>query len=254
MIRPLLFPLILIWRVYYFAVFIVLFLLLFPVFFVVLLNEKTFYIAFALKRFVAISSRILAGVYVSVERESKLDQNQSYIYCSNHTSYLDIELMSSMFPRYFVFMAKAELRSVPLFRLFFKDMDIAVDRGSKMASHKAFERAGLDIDKGHSVVMFPEGTISDNVPEIGRFKNGPFKLAIEKQIPIVPITFKNNYKIMPKKIWSIDCGGPGIAKVIVHNPISTTGMTEDNVVSLREEVFNTINNTLSGYEHRQSNG
>jgi len=203
---------------------------------------------------VAISSRILAGVYVSVERESKLDQNQSYIYCSNHTSYLDIELMYSMFPRYFVFMAKAELRSVPLFRLFFKDMDIAVDRGSKMASHKAFERAGLDIDKGHSVVMFPEGTISDNVPEIGRFKNGPFKLAIEKQIPIVPITFKNNYKIMPKKIWSIDWGGPGIAKVIVHNPISTTGMTEDNVVSLREEVFNTINNTLSGYEHRQSNG
>ena len=252
--RRLLFPLILIWRVYYFAVFTSLFLILFPVFFVVLLNERTFFIAFALKRFVAIASRYLAGVFISVQKETRLDPKQPYIYCSNHTSFLDIELIYSMFSEYFVFMAKAELRSVPLFGLFFKDMDITVDRSSKLASHRAFERAGLDIDKGHSVVMFPEGTIPDDVPKLSSFKNGPFKLAIEKQVPIVPITFKNNYKIMPDRIWSVNWGGPGIARVVVHKPISTTGMTEDNVVSLRQQVFDTINNTLSGDEHRQSNG
>ena len=151
-------------------------------------------------------------------------------------------------------MAKAELRSVPLFGLFFKDMDIAVDRGSNVAGHKAFERAASDLDKGHSVVMFPEGTIPDNVPELGAFKNGPFKLAIDKQVPIVPITFINNYKILPAKIWTTNSGGPGIARVFIHEPISTKGMTEDNMVSLRQQVFDTINKTLPLNGHRQSNG
>lgn len=254
MIKWLLFPFRLIWRIYYFVVFICLFLLLFPIFYLVLLNEKTFKIAFILKRFVAITSRYLAGVFLSVHRETKLDSNQPYIYCANHTSYLDIELIYSLFSQYFVFMAKAELRSVPLFGLFFKEMDIAVDRGSNLASHRAFKRAGIDIDKGHSVIMFPEGTIPNNVPQLGRFKNGPFKLAIEKQVPIVPITFKNNYKIMPERIWSANCGGPGIAQVVIHEPISTSGMTQDNVVSLQQQVFNTIHNALTGDEYRQSNG
>ena len=249
MIRLLLFPLVLIWRIYYFVVFTSLFLLLFPIFYIALLNERTYHVAFILKRFVAIMSTYLAGIFLSVKRETKLDPHQPYIYCSNHTSYLDIELIYAMFSSYFVFMAKAELRSVPLFGLFFKDMDIAVDRGSKVAGHKAFERAASDIDKGHSVVMFPEGTIPDNVPALGGFKNGPFKLAIEKQIPIVPITFFNNHKILPNKIWTPNLGGPGIAKVHIHKSISTTGMTEDNVVSLKQQVFDTINNTLSGDEH-----
>ena len=80
-------------------------------------------------------------------------------------------------------MGKAELRKVPLFRKFFDRMNIPVNRKSVLDSHRAFMRAGSDIDKGISVALFPEGTIHHNGPVIGRFKNGPFRLAIEKQIP-----------------------------------------------------------------------
>ena len=143
-------------------------------------------------------------------------------------------------------MAKGELNKVPLFNIFFKKMDIPVDRKSKVGSHKAFLKAAEDIEKGYSVVIFPEATISENVPELIRFKNGAFKLAIDKQVPLVPVTFLNNWKIVPHKKNFKKYGGPGIARVIIHKPIDTKGMTEDNVDDLRRDVFNIINNSLKG--------
>jgi len=147
-------------------------------------------------------------------------------------------------------MAKKELLHVPLFGNFFKDMDIAVDRKSKIGSHKALIRAGRDIDKGHSVVMFPEGTIAPDAPKMRKFKNGPFKLAIDKQVPIVPVTFLTNYKILPAKNNYYKYGGPGIAKVIIHKPVPTAGMGENDLIPLREQIRSIIGNTLEEYENR----
>src|ERR1700752_241027 len=92
---------------------------------------------------------------------------------SNHASYLDIIVSYFVIKNYFVFMAKFELNKAPLFKIFFKDMQISVNRGSRSASHKALARAGEEIDAGHSVFIFPEGTISSNGKLIP-FKNGPF--------------------------------------------------------------------------------
>lgn len=143
-------------------------------------------------------------------------------------------------------MAKMELNKVPLFNVFFKKMQISVDRKSRIGSHKAFLRAGYEIDMGNSVFIFPEGTIS-NEGKLKSFKNGPFKLAIDKQIPIVPITFIGTWKLMQNGGFLKSNGRPGLIKIIVHPPIQTKGMTEENLVSLRELVFNLTKETLDSH-------
>lgn len=165
------------------------------------------------------------------------------MFCPNHTSYLDIILIYLAIPCYFHTMGKAELLKVPLFRRFFEKMNIPVNRKSNKDSHRAYQRAASDIDKGISITLFPEGTIHLNCPVIGRFKNGPFRLAIEKQVPIVPITFMNNWSLLPDDYYN-HVGHPGIAHVIVHDPIPTKGMTEENLEELKSAVYKAINQLL----------
>lgn len=145
-------------------------------------------------------------------------------------------------------MGKQELDKAPLFRIFFKQMNILVDRKSNIGSHKAFLRAGTGIDNGHSVFIFPEGTTS-NDGRLRGFKNGAFRLAIEKQVPIVPITFLNNWKLLQMGGFFKAYGKPGICKIVVHEPISTIGMNENDLISLRTKVYDIIQKELSDYNN-----
>ena len=145
-------------------------------------------------------------------------------------------------------MGKAELKKVPLFNKFFDRMNILVDRQSIMGSHRAFKRAGDDIDKGISIAIFPEATIPECSPRLSRFKNGAFKLAIEKQIPIVPVVFLDNWRLLPDTQGKWGKGGPGVSRVIVHEPVSTAGLREEDLNDLKMRVFETIQNTLREYK------
>ena len=137
------------------------------------------------------------------------------------------------------------MKNIPLFGHFFKEMNIPVDRASIMSSHRAFSRAKDDIDKGISVAIFPEAGIPDNAPHLLAFKNGAFKLAIEKQIPIIPIVFLDNWKRMPDGILRrMFAGGPGRSRMIVHEPVETTGMSENDLVTLKHKVYRVIDETL----------
>ena len=141
-------------------------------------------------------------------------------------------------------MGKAELLTIPLFKIFFQRMNIPVDRTSITASHKAFNRAKEDIDRGISIAIYPEATIPECSPDVGPFKNGAFKLAIEKQIPIVPITYLDNWKIFPDKKGLRYLCRPGLSRIIIHTPIETKGMGDDDVSTLRESVRNIIKQTM----------
>ena len=169
---------------------------------------------------------------------------QPCVIVANHSSYLDIILSYLILKRYFVFMAKFELNKAPLFKIFFKDMQISVNRSNIKDAHRAFARATEEINAGHSVFIFPEGTIGNDNGTLLRFKNGPFKLAIDKQVPILPITFVGNWKHLQIGGFFKSYGRPGMPTAIIHKPIETKGMTSENVVNLREEVFNLIKDTL----------
>ena len=92
------------------------------------------------------------------------------------------------------------------------------------------------------MVIFPEGTISNVVPQLIKFKDGPFRLAIEKQIDILPVTIIGNWNILPDQGYFE--GKPGNAYQYIHKPISTVGLTFDDLDMLKEKVYRVIDNKL----------
>ena len=96
------------------------------------------------------------------------------------------------------------------------------------------------------MVIYPEGTIADT-GILRPFKNGAFKLAIEKQVPIIPVANLNNWKLLQNGGFFKSLGRPGFSRVIVGEPIETKGMTEENLVDLRNQVRDFIQNELDKY-------
>jgi 1-acyl-sn-glycerol-3-phosphate acyltransferase len=243
LIRYLLFPFQWIWRSLFFINAVLTFFLFYPTFFILLQREKWFPLVFRLKKIWAHLIMWPVGLFYTIESRYKFEKGQAYVICPNHTSYLDIMLIYISIPVYFHTMGKAELKKVPLFRKFFDRMNIPVNRKSKVDSHRALLRAESDVSKGISVTLFPEGTIHHNGPVMGRFKNGPFHIAISKQVPIVPVTFLNNWVLLPDD-FEHRIGGPGLARVIIHEPIETKGMTEADMDTLKQRVYEVIDRPI----------
>lgn len=145
-------------------------------------------------------------------------------------------------------MGKHELLENPLLGIFFKSIDIPVNRDSKISSYKAFKQTAERLEQGMSVVIFPEGTISkDYPPQLQEFKNGPFRLAIELKIPILPITSLDTWKVM----WDdgrLYGSRPGICHIFVHKPIETADMTVEDADLLKDEVYRVIKQKLDEHD------
>lgn len=181
---------------------------------------------------------------VKVSFEQKLNRKKTYIVVPNHSSYLDIPCTTCFLPFEVNYMAKIELAKLPLFGRFFNTIDIAVDRKSNTHAHKAFLKAGMQLKtKERSIVIFPEGTISKHAPRLGKFKPGPFRLAIENEIELLPVTFTKNWQRLPDDgSWTAT---PGIIHMFVHRPISTVGLNLTDAEHLKQQVFTIIENKLA---------
>lgn len=183
---------------------------------------------------------VLAGIVVRFRYKDKIDWSRKYIICANHTSNLDITAVSLMMRSNYAFMGKDELLDNPVTSLFFKTIDIPVNRESTISAYRAFKRAATYLNQGMSLVIFPEGKIADIYPpELQRFKNGPFRLAIEHNVPIIPVSIKDIWRLMWDDGWKYGTR-PGFYHICVHQPIDTAGLTIDDTDALRDRVFQTI--------------
>ena len=131
-------------------------------------------------------------------------------------------------------------------------MNILVDRDSRTGTFKALKRMSHEIEIGNPLVIFPEGTISKEAPKLGPFKAGAFAIAIQKQVPILPVTFVSNWKILSRSGFWKGQDGPGISEVVIHQPIPTKGMSKDNIEQLQNDVIAIISGPLTA-EVRQMN-
>ena len=233
-----------VWTSCFYLNFVVSFLVLYPFFYLTLKSGKYRW-AHVLKKIWAYFIFLLPGIKVRTFTEGYINPQKAYIFCPNHTSYLDVPLTRLAFPGYYLYMGKAELLKSFFFGIFFKTMDIVVNRESVISSHRAFVKAGQELEKGIGLVLFPEGTISEIVPCLTEFKPGPFRLAIKHKIPIVPVTIIDNWKLLPDK--NRLQGRPGKARIIIHEPIETKDMTEKNISQLKDMVFKKIDQTLKNY-------
>lgn len=176
---------------------------------------------------------------VSIEIRGRLDPNRQYVFCPNHFSYLDIPLMAWN-PHNTVFVGKHDMESIPLFGFMYRKLHITVDRSRLRSRYTTYLRCTQAVDEGKSLVIFPEGGIvSSNPPQMARFKDGPFRLAVEKQIPIVPVTIPDNWRLMPGSPWGFT---PARTRLIFHEPV--VPQENQNPDDLKKIVFSIIQNEL----------
>lgn len=140
-------------------------------------------------------------------------------------------------------MGKAELAKVPLFGIFFRTMDIVVDRKSAISSARAFIRAKKELKNNFGIAIFPEGTVNRNPPKLMAFKSGAFKLAMDSNCAILPISFSNNYNI----IGNVGKGKarvlPGKTKATITPPIFPKDF--ENEKALKDATFAQIQEALA---------
>lgn len=174
------------------------------------------------------------GFYYKVKREQKLIKGKSYMIVANHTSMTDIMLMLAIIKNPFVFVGKKELVKIPLFGFFYKRTCILVDRNSSKSKNEVFKRAQSRLNQGLSICIFPEGGVPDDESILlDEFKDGAFRLAIDHQIPIVPIVFPDNKDRFPYRFLS---GSLGKMRSKILPFVETSGLASDNRKELRDTV------------------
>lgn len=218
------------------------FLILFPIFLIIIPKRSWHRFGYHLNKFWA--KVFFTGILkpIEIDVHPAINKDNTYIFCPNHFSYLDIPVMGFA-PSNFVFVGKSSIKKAPLFGYMFDKLHIAVDRQSKINSYDSYKKSSSVAKNGRSLVIFPEGGIlSKKPPQMARFKDGAFRIAIEQQIPIIPVTIPFNWIVLPDN--SDFTLKRGKLKIIFHEPIETAGKKIKDLQSLKDRTFEVINDHL----------
>lgn len=196
--------------------------IMFPVLLISISRESWYPFFFKIARLWARFILFGMGFTVKIEAQQLPEKDKSYMFIANHTSMVDIMLMLSCVKNPFVFVGKKELAKLPLFGFFYKRTCILVDRSSAKSRQAVFLRAQKRLKSGLSICIFPEGGVPEEHILLDDFKDGAFRLAINHQIPIVPLTFADTKRRFSYTFFS---GGPGRMRVKIHRFLYTNGLT-----------------------------
>lgn len=172
------------------------------------------------------------GFNYKIVKEEMPNPKKSYMFIANHTSMTDIMLMLVSVKNPFVFVGKKELAKLPLFGFFYKRTCILVDRSSAKSRQAVFLRAQRRLKQGLSICIFPEGGVPKEEVMLDQFKDGAFRLAINHQIPVVPITFYDNKKRFSYTFFS---GSPGRMKAKIHQFMQTKDLKTEDTKALNKK-------------------
>ncbi|MDZ4758589.1 MAG: lysophospholipid acyltransferase family protein [Bacteroidota bacterium] len=218
--------------------FIWVFLLLLPFFLITLSTPSLYKYAHKLRVLWGRIILLLGFIWVKVYNKKLVDRNKKYIIVSNHASHFDIISIAVGVPLDLNFMAKIQLQRIPVFGIFFKTIDIAVDRSSAAHSAKAYMNAKDQLKNNvRSICIFPEGGIKPISPKVSPFKQGAFKMAVETQTTILPVSIFDNWKLSSSIAFEAQ---PGLMRIYIHEPIDTQGKTLDDVKSLCDITYQII--------------
>jgi 1-acyl-sn-glycerol-3-phosphate acyltransferase len=235
------------YRIWFYILMAIPIVVMFPFLFISILSEKWYPYFFVMARIWAKFILFGMGFYIKLEKEEELIEGKSYMFVANHTSMTDIMLMLSVVKNPFVFVGKMELAKIPLFGFFYKRTCILVDRSSSKSRMAVYERAQNRINQGLSICIFPEGGVPDDESVLlDEFKDGAFRLALEHQLTIVPITFGDNKKRFSYTFFS---GSPGLMRVKIHKFFETTAQVTEQKKTIKEAVRTVILCQLHAFEN-----
>jgi 1-acyl-sn-glycerol-3-phosphate acyltransferase len=176
----------------------------------------------------------VAGTRVEVLGMEHVDPTRPTLYASNHQSSIDIPVLFVALPVNLRFIAKEQLRWVPLIGWYLQLAGhILIDRSNRTSAIASLDRAAVEIAlRKISLIVFPEGTRSPD-GHILPFKHGSFGLALKAHIPVVPVTLEGSLRVMPRGSWRIRAG---VVRVRVGAPVATDGFDVNDRAGLARVV------------------
>ncbi len=175
----------------------------------------------------------ISGAKVNVFGEENIPKDIPVVFISNHQGNFDIALFMSYINKPKGYIAKIEMKKVPLIRTWMEYMNcVFMDRSNIRKSAQAIIEGVNILKGGHSLVIFPEGTRSKG-GDVGEFKAGSFKLATKAKVPIIPITIDGSYKLLEQNKNKVK---PAEVNLYIHPMIETNELSKEEQNELPEKV------------------
>ena len=191
----------------------------------------------------------LAGVQRSVGGRENIKPGKNYLFLANHQSYCDPPALLVAIPFDTRLILKKELRKLPLLgKIMEMGGFVFIDRKDRAQSVEGMKQAVKQLRRGESILIYPEGTRT-RTGRLGPFKKGPFIMAIESGVPIIPISVSGSYGIMPPNKFRIT---PGTITVMFHPEIETHALSINDRDNLMDQVWKTIAKEVKEMESFES--
>jgi 1-acyl-sn-glycerol-3-phosphate acyltransferase len=192
-------------------------------------------------KFWSLLNIFLSGTRLTIRGKEKINTNLTHIVMSNHQSLFDVWALIGKIPLQIRWIVKDEIRKIPIFGYTLERMGhIYVDRKKRAAAYISLETAAGKIKNGTSVIIFPEGTRS-NDGHLLKFRMGGIIMALKSGVPILPVTVNGSRFVLPKNTLALM---PGKIEVVVGDVIDASTYDENNKNELMEKIRSAIHENL----------
>ena len=166
---------------------------------------------------------------IRVYGTENVSKDQNYVYMANHSSLIDTPALFAYLPHQFRIMAKKELFYIPFMGWhLWTAGNFPIDRSDPRKTANSLRRVIEGVRSGKSLAVFPEGTRTPD-GHLQEFKSGAFKIAVRAGVPIVPVSIRGTFKLLPKTTLA---PRPGRVEVVIGEPIETREYSDRNLTEL----------------------
>lgn len=188
----------------------------------------------------------LIFIYHRNNHEQPLDAKRQYIFVGNHISYLDGPMLVKTIRRPIRALGKVQMSSIPLFGFIYRRVVVSVDRGDALHRAKSLRNMKSIINKGISLIIFPEGTFNLTSSPLKEFYDGAFRVAIETQTPIKPFLMLDAFDRMHyRHVFTMT---PGKSRAVILEEIPVEGLTINDLSLLKMKVYDLMDKKLREYK------
>ena len=189
---------------------------------------------------------LLTFFWVRTKNVTEVNLETPHIYVGNHGSYLDAIAVCISIPQSFSALGKIEMAKVPVFGWIYKRIVVMIDRSSKDSRAQSVLSLKEEINKGQSILLFPEGTMNKTDAPLSDFYDGAFRIAIETQTPIQPFVILNNRKLLSRT--KPLTAHPGVLITVFLPAVAVNEYGFDDVEALKKKVFQNMEEALLSIE------
>lgn len=183
----------------------------------------------------------LALCRIKSSGDENLDPKQSYVFIANHQGSFDIFLTYGFLNQNIKWVQKQSLRKIPLVGFASeKAGHVFVDNTNATTRSNTIKEAKEQITNGVSIMLFPEGSRT-RTGKMGKFKRGAYHIAYDLELPIVPLTINGPFDVLKRGTFKIN---PGKMELIIHKPIPTKGINEEQIPEIINQTKEIISSGL----------